>query len=185
MAQRSENKDIKEGVELILENTGLGCKANYQIQKLRRIAEVNTIFEALGRGSNIKKLDFSSNILADIEITQFETALSENKKIQEINLTGCKLGEVGGKHYYFLFRIFIFIGKMLALGLKKNKGLQNLILANNNIGDIAGSQIIYSVMNNPNLKLLDLAQNKLAVLRVLNKKTLNINRRKAQRHYKR
>ncbi len=54
------------------------------------------ILESLGRGSNIKKLNFSRNLLADIEITHFETALSENKKLMELDLSDCKLGDIQG-----------------------------------------------------------------------------------------
>jgi len=50
---------------------------------------------------------------------------------------------------------------MLALGLKKNRYLKSLVLGNNNLGDEAGSLIIYSLLNNHSLKSLDLAQNKL------------------------
>lgn len=89
-AQRKDNKDgvkepkdTREGLELVLENTNLG-------------SEIDMILESLGRGSNIKKLNFSRNLLADIEITHFETALSENKKLMELDLSDCKLGDIQG-----------------------------------------------------------------------------------------
>ena len=52
--------------------------------------------ESLGRGSNIKRLVFSQNLMTDFEITQFETALAENRKLQEIDLSNCKLGDIQG-----------------------------------------------------------------------------------------
>jgi len=140
-AQRKDDKDvpkeakiIREGLELILENTNLG-------------PEIDMILESLGRGSNIKKLNFSRNLLADIEIAHFETALSENRKLMELDLSDCKLGEIQGK--------------MLALGMKKNRHLKSLNLGNNNLGDEAGSLILYSVLTNHSLQSIDLAQNRL------------------------
>ncbi len=62
------------------------------------IDEINILLESLGRGSNIRKLNFSNNQMADLEITHFETALAENKKLQELDLSNCKLGDIQGKN---------------------------------------------------------------------------------------
>jgi len=35
--------------------------------------------------------------MADLEITHFETALAENRKLQEIDLSNCKLGDIQGQ----------------------------------------------------------------------------------------
>lgn len=58
---------------------------------------------------------------------------------------------------------------MLALGLKKNRHLQSLILGNNNLGDTAGSLIVYALIGNHALRNLDLSQNKLGVKKNNNK----------------
>lgn len=101
------------------------------------------------KGSYVRKLDFSQNPTNDIEITQFETALHENKHLQELNLTDCKIGEIGGR--------------LLSLGLRRNRGLQNLMISGNNFGDSASALIIYALIDHSALKALDLSQNKLEV----------------------
>lgn len=120
------------------------------------------IFEALGRGTNIAKLNFSQNYLAELEMVYFDTALACNKKIQEINLSDCRLGEAGGKlniGKYFNFES----ARLLIHGLKRNESLQSVLLRNNNLGDKIGAAIMYALMDKESLRVLDMAQNKLSV----------------------
>jgi hypothetical protein len=125
----------REGLNLVMENTQIG-------------ADVNLIFAAFGRDTNIAKLNLSNNSLANVDIIRLEHALSNNVKLMELNLSHCKLGEVGGR--------------ILSLGLQKNNSIQNLIVVDNDFGDTIGSQIISALSQNHSLRALDISQNQLA-----------------------
>lgn len=54
------------------------------------------IFAAFGRDTNITKLNLSNNFLSNTDLLRMENALSNNIKLMELNLSHCKLGEMGG-----------------------------------------------------------------------------------------
>jgi len=60
---------------------------------------VNHIFGAFGRDTNISKLNLSNNVFYNSGIIRLESALSENIKLMELNLSHCKMGEIGGKTF--------------------------------------------------------------------------------------
>ena len=55
------------------------------------------------------------------------------------------------------------LARLLIQGLKRNESLQSVFLRNNNLGDKIGAAIMYAVMENESLRVLDMAQNKLSV----------------------
>jgi len=57
---------------------------------------VNLIFAAFGRDTNISKLNLSHNVFSNSGIIRLESAISENIKLMELNLSHCKMGEIGG-----------------------------------------------------------------------------------------